>query len=44
MKFVFPNDLWPFIYRACLDGVARGVKFRCLKLMTARRLEFAMNA
>jgi hypothetical protein len=44
MKFVFPKDLWTFIYRVCLDGVARGVIFRNLKLMTARRLEFATNA
>jgi hypothetical protein len=29
------------MYRACLEGVAWGVKFRNLKLMTARHLEIA---
>jgi len=26
IKFIFPNDLWTYMYRACLEGVAWGVK------------------
>jgi hypothetical protein len=44
MKFVFPNDLWTFIYRECFEGVARGVKSLQFEVNDSCRLEFAPNA